>query len=643
MNAPTISLIIMYAMAAIIMAICILKDMHRSVLRGCVSLGLAVLSIPLTIVLTHNTLDRVTTNLLRVVDLSSIAPLTEAIPSLEESAVALVHMVIATEICRLVFFVLLALLTLIGHFVCVAIEKKKPALAKKSKPIGAAIGVAFGLVMIVAVLAPTAGYAAEAPEVIHILGEVEQVTHEGEEAMSDEAVTMQQAAQKVSDTALLKMVRALGGKAIFRATTSVEIGGLKTDLYSEFHALDAVAGKLTVLTSVPIAEYGDPQYDAIKALADDIEASVLLRTLSAEGLSSLSNAWLSGESFMGIDKPSDGGAVDVAVNVLLKRFKDTTKDTVAEDIRKLSPAVASAIKAFNVYSSMQTSKPTPGTSDASGTPDAPTEQPTIADTLKGVMDTLGEAMEDEATKELVVEIGAGIIIQELEKFIVPSAPTEETPSEGENKDEQGSSSVSGGVNVPFIDLGVSLGSLVPWLNTDVLPAEEETVITQDELNDLVTGVTDMVVSGVLEKPAEEVVSDLKDLRDQVGVDISDELCEALVNGFLNSEYANMFGGSTGGASGNVPEDIPEDILDNLPDEIPEDIPEDILDDLPDEIPEDILDNLPDEIPEDILDNLPEDIPEDILDNLPDEIPEGVLDNLPEGIPEGLLGGLTGDQ
>lgn len=537
MNATTISLIVMYAMATIIMAICILKDMHRSVLRGCVSLGLAALCIPLTILLTHNAIDRVTTNLLHMVDLDSIAPLTEALPSLEESVVALVHMVIATEICRLVFFVLLAVLTAIGHFVCVAIEKKKPELAKKSKPIGAAIGLVFGLVMIVAVLTPTAGYAAEAPEVIHILGEVEQVTHEGEEAMSGEIVTMQQGAQHVSDTALLKMVRALGGKAIFRATTTVEIGGVKTDLYSEFHALDAVGNKLTVLTAASIEEFGDAQYAAINALADDIEASVLLRTLSAEGLSSLSQAWLAGESFMGIDKPSDGGVIDVALNVVLKRFENTTKDTVAEDVRKLSPAVASALKTFKVINSLQSSTPTTPDATQPGT-EAP-EQPSLGSTLKEVLGTLGEAMEDESTKELVVEIGAGLIVQELEKFIV-STPAEETPAEGEQGSEDKPSAPGTSNNtVPVIDLSAGLSSLIPWLSEDALPSEE-TVVTQEELSDLVTGVTDMVVSGALEKPTEEIVEDLKDLRDEIGVEIPDELCEELINGFLNSDFADMF-------------------------------------------------------------------------------------------------------
>jgi hypothetical protein len=207
MNAVAISLTVMYLFAAIVLTICVLKDMRRSVLRASVSLVLAALAIPLAILLTHNTLDRVTLRLLHVADLERlVAPLIEAFPSLDECIVSLVHMVIASEIYSLVFLILLAVFGLISRLVCRAIEQKKPALAKKSKPIGAVIGIAFGLVVIVALMAPTAGYAAEAPEIIHILGEYEQITHEGQEDISDEALAVQQNAQKTADTFLLKLL-----------------------------------------------------------------------------------------------------------------------------------------------------------------------------------------------------------------------------------------------------------------------------------------------------------------------------------------------------------------------------------------------------------------------------------------------------
>ena len=516
MNATTISLIAVYAFAAIVLTICILKDMHRSVFRGVVSLCLAVLSIPLAILLTHNTLDRVTHRLFHLIDVQSvIGPVTEAFPSLEDGVVALVHMVVASEIYSIVFLILLTVLGLISGLVCRAIEKKKPALAKKSKPIGAGIGVAFGLVVLIALMAPTAGYAAEAPEVIHILGEYEQITHEGEEDMSDEAVAVQQDAQKTADTALLKVVRALGGKAIFRATTTVEIDGVTTDLYREFHALDALGAKLAVLTAVPVEQYGDRQYDTIEQIADVLDDSALLRVMSAEGLSSLSRAWRNGEEFFGVAKPTDNAVLEVAVDVILKRFENTTKDTVAEDVRKLAPAVSAAIKAFNLYNSTQSG--TPDQSEDPSDPAAPSESTgnNLNQTIKDVVESLGEALEDEETKSLAIEIGLGVIGKEIEKYFVTDKKEDaDAPSEG------------------------STDSTLADKIADLL--SPDTVITQEEYNSFIDGLTGLAVSGSLANADGEAVEDVKGIRDEIGIDLSDELCQTLIDAVLDSPYASLF-------------------------------------------------------------------------------------------------------
>lgn len=547
MNAVVISLTVMYAFAAIVLAICILKDMRRSILRASVSLALAVLAIPLAVLLTHNTLDRLTLRLLHVADLEQLAaPLIEAFPSLDKCAVALVHMVIASEIYSLVFLILLAVFGLISGFVCRLIEQKKPALAKKSKPIGAAIGVAFGLVVIVALMAPTAGYAAEAPEIIHILGEYEQITHEGEENISDEALATQQNAQKAANTPLLKLVRVLGGKAIFRATTTVEIDGATTDLYREFHSLDALGAKLAALTAVPVGDYQSAQYEAILQVADVIEDSVLLRVLSAEGLSSLSQTWGCGEQFLGVSKPTDNEIVEIVIDVVLKRFENTTKDTVASDVRRLAPAVAAAIKAFNIYNSMQPFAPsdpstpsdpsapsdpsTPSDPSAPSDPSTPSEPltpsepstaptepstPAISDTIATVVESLGDALEDEETKSLAIEIGIGVIAKEIEKFFVT------------DKREDLNAPTEGGADDAFA------GGIAELLPPDV-------VITQEDYDGFMEGLSNIAVSGSLGKPAQAAVEDVKAVRDEIGIALSDELCEELVNAVQNSPYADLF-------------------------------------------------------------------------------------------------------
>lgn len=526
MNGMLISLIPMYVLAAVVLAICILRDMHRSILRAGVSLGLTMLAIPLAILLTNSALDPLVLKALYAIGLDKIVPLAmiDAFPSLEQSIVALVHMMIAPAIYLLVFWTILGILALIGHFVCRAIEQKKPELAKRSKPIGAAVGVVFGVVMIVAYMAPSAGYTAQIPYIMHALGEYEPSADQKDTQMVfDELASAQEQTKNVSETFLLKAVRAMGGEAIFRATTETKIDGVKTDLHTEIQVLDALSEKVADLATVPVKEYGQHEYDTIKDIADVIEPSELLRVLSAEGLSSLSRAWLNDEAFLGIEKPTDDAATEVAINVVLKRFANTTKETVVEDIRKMAPSVVAAIKAYNRYSVLATQTPNEPSDDPNGQKPNEGDGETSADasitTIEAALDVLNEVIEDEETKQLAMEIAIGVIAKEMESYIVKS----DSPSTGAS-------------NPGTTNQGIS--AVIPWLTEDLMPAETE--IAQEEYDSFVEGLTDFTVSGGMNQPAEEVIAEVKSIRDEVGIDLSDELCEALVNGVLDSPYASLF-------------------------------------------------------------------------------------------------------
>lgn len=541
MNGMIWSLIIMYAVAFLVLLSSVLKDMRRSIFRGCVSLVLAMLAIPLAMLLTHNLIDRLTTVVLHLIDLNSIAPLMQAFPSLEESVVGLVHMVTAPELYRLMFIVVMLALAIVSAIVCHIIERKKPALAKKHKGIGAGIGVVFGLVLIVAYLTPTAGYAAEAPEVIHVLGEYEQISHEGEEEMSEEAVQIQSQAQKAANTPLLKVVRALGGEKMFDWMTTVEIDGEKTDLHTEFHALDILGADVAVLTAVPMEDYTDKEYDTLKAVGDVFERSTLLRVLGAEGLSAMSKAWLKNELFIGIARPDMGTGMNVALDAAMVVLKDTNKDTIAKDIRGLAPAISAAMRAFNTLQNLQPS--TPDSSESSDTDAPESSGSSTVEVLGQLVDAISESADSPEAKEVLVRAGIGLVAKELGQLLVT---TDKNPSSSDS--QQGSSPSDGTDDTtdnttgdtpsdsPSSDVG-GIGSSL-GITSDMLP--EGTEITQETYDQFVGELTDLAVAGVLKEDAETVVEEVKDIRDLVGIDLSDEMCEQLVNGVLNSPFASLF-------------------------------------------------------------------------------------------------------
>ena len=79
---------------------------------------------------------------------------------------------------------------------------------------------------------------------------------------------------------------------------------------------------------------------------------------------------------------------------------------------------------------------------------------------------------------------------------------------------------------------------LPPATEGLLP--EGTEITKEEYDTFVEGVTDLAVSGVLSEDVDTVIEEIKNVRDEAGIDISDELCEEFIKGVLNSPYASLF-------------------------------------------------------------------------------------------------------
>lgn len=507
----TLSLVLMYAIAVLLIVGCVIKDMRRSLLRGCVALVLTLFAIPVAAVITHNVIDRITSGVMHTLDLSSIDPLARAFPSLEEGAVALVHMVAAPEVWRIVFLLLYAVLSIAAWLICRAIVNKKPEWGKKSKPIGAAIGVVGGLVLTVALLTPTAGYATIAPELVHIAGEVEQIQHTGKEDVSDQIATIEGEAYDVSKTPLLAAVRALGGDAMFRSLTYVTVNGEGTNLQKEEHAINVLGEDIAALTAVPMGEYGDAEYDTLKNVGRAFEQSLLLRVLGAEGLSELSRAWLKGDTFLNIPKPDMGTATNVALDAAMHVLKNTTKDTIVADLRGIAPAAATALRTMNTLANV--TKP----QEPSQNPEQGGEETTPAtpmDMVGELVDAIVENADSPEVKDALIKAGIGIIANEY-KDVLLGGGTSETPADPD----------------------------APVKPTDPTVPElsgADLELTQEQYDAFVAQLTDLVLDGIMSLSEEEIVEQVKSVRDASGLPISDEQCQTLVEEVLNSPYASVF-------------------------------------------------------------------------------------------------------
>ena len=83
--------------------------------------------------------------------------------------------------------------------------------------------------------------------------------------------------------------------------------------------------------------------DIEKQIPVALENSSLLRVLGAEALSGASRAWLRGNDFVTIERPDMGSIGNVAMDAVLELFKDTTPETVVEDVRALTPVLSAAV------------------------------------------------------------------------------------------------------------------------------------------------------------------------------------------------------------------------------------------------------------------------------------------------------------
>lgn len=398
----TVSLVLLYVLAAAILAICVLTNMRRSVLRGCVTLGAAVIALPVAVLLTKLLVGGMASGAARVVNPSLLEELAEALPSFEQALPAIVRIAAAPGMYLIVFILVYALLAVAAWLICRAIEKKKPEGVKNSKPIGAVVGAVLGFVLIIGCFAPIASYASVMPATLEALEAVENVLSGNEEQtiVSDVAN-----AQKLADTPILKVVRALGGDLTVDAVTAVKINGEKTNFSTEAGTLGVLGKSANAFVGAAIVDYTDEQGKAIEEFATVVEPTVLARVLGAESLSAVSRAWLNGETFLGIAQPDKGAVSNAAYLVLMQQAQHMTAENMEQDVRALGNTLMNISTVFKINRFVEA-----GMLGTHPSKDWPSIDPATLDaTVEDAEALLADVLADETTKRLGVEITMRVV------------------------------------------------------------------------------------------------------------------------------------------------------------------------------------------------------------------------------------------
>ena len=389
LNQTTVLIVtlVLAAIAALIVLVNVLKNRKRSLLRGLMSLLVALVCIPIAILLAQSVGSLCVAVAMNFLDAETLQMITGALPSAAEAAGALVKMLVAPLLIVPIYLIVRLIIALIVGAVVTHWEKEGTGpLARKNGAIGAAIGAVCGLVLVVVVMTPLAGYTAMADEVLDtgILstmdsnGVVTPILPEAEQAALDDML----------NTPVLSITRSLGGKAIFNGLTSARVAGERVTLTREVSAICGIAK-----TGMSVWNQGIDQLDIeeLAALGEQLptvfENSTLLRVLGAEAISGMSNAWLQNESFMGASRPDfDNSMINVVVDSALGLFCDTTKDTIVDDVRGLTPLFSIAATATQLGNGAE---------------------------LTDLLDALAEHADSPEIKYLLLNAGVGILAEEL--------------------------------------------------------------------------------------------------------------------------------------------------------------------------------------------------------------------------------------
>lgn len=130
------------------------------------------------------------------------------------------------------------------------------------------------------------------------------------------------------------ILSAVGGDLIFDATAVTELDGESMTLRREVEACMAVCEDFSrvirVVTNLSAAT--DEQREILYGLGDRLNDSAFTRVLAADFLNSASTAWLEGEAFVGIQRPSFGELLDPLLTAALQVCSESTPECAARDV-----------------------------------------------------------------------------------------------------------------------------------------------------------------------------------------------------------------------------------------------------------------------------------------------------------------------
>ncbi len=275
-------------------------------------------------------------------------------PTLLELAIQLSVSLILPLICVVLFFVYGVVAWIACSIVLACIrraEKKRERAereageeitprAKGSRLLAASLGFVQGLVIVVMLFVPVSAYLAIAQPT---LGEL---TEQGILSKDDPTIsTVQEVVTEINHDHVVTTYRIMGGQMLCDSMLNMNVAGMKVNTTEELGSLLILTDHVIDLTKTEFKNYSEEEAAIIRAIGDSFDDSKLLTPIVGDILYAATDAWLNGETFLGMAMPDMGESAEMFepfIIALLEIIHEDAREAVLlqADVRTLAEMVA---------------------------------------------------------------------------------------------------------------------------------------------------------------------------------------------------------------------------------------------------------------------------------------------------------------
>lgn len=277
-------------------------------------------------------------------------------PTLLELVVQLAGALILPLACVSLFCIFFAVSWIVCAIVMTVIERKEkrraeeelaedgdtqaPMSFKGSRWVAAGLGLVQGLVIALILFVPVSAYTSIAAPALDELT-AQQILDENDPMIG----TAKDVVGQIHTAPAMKAYRLMGGDLLSDTLMSMKVSGTKVNTADELGSLITLVQHVTELSKTEFKDYSQEQAEIIRAIGDSFGDSELMTPIIGDILYAATDAWLNGEAFLGMERPSLGESAEMLepfVTALLEIFHEDAKNAVLlkADVKTLAEMVA---------------------------------------------------------------------------------------------------------------------------------------------------------------------------------------------------------------------------------------------------------------------------------------------------------------